>query len=174
MTPQVKSPPTTDAPLSTRAGRRNRRSGGWSQALGLKSSYRLSAACAAAGVLMIVGGAAGSSGDASHSQIVSPAVMSTASAKELVQVPLTETARSQPVTVQPAEIHQPAEARPPSAPRPVEPQQPQKPQPPHGPSDASFYKHCAEALTPGPPPNPGRGPGHSVLDRDNDGKACEN
>ncbi len=96
MTPQVRIPGTPGAQFSTRPARG---SGPRGAVFGIMRSLRLSAACAAAGALMVVGGLAGGGS-------VSPEV----------DAPLAKVAQALPVTQSPA------------APRPVEPQPAQKPQ----------------------------------------------
>lgn len=126
---------------------------------GLKPLSRLGTACAAAGVLMIVGGVAGhSSGSTPHSQITSPHGVA------LI-------AQSLPAAGPPTN---PGPVNPPKAQQPQKPQKPPiKPGPPGG-GGAGFYEHCREALTPGPPPNQRAKPGqYSPFDRDQDGKSCE-
>lgn len=150
MTPQARIPATPGARLSTRGRRGDHRSGDRPAAIGLKPLSRLGAACAAAGVLMIVGGVAG------HSQIAAP--------NGVALMVHSQPAAGPPVT--------PGPGHPPKA---QQPHKPQKPQPgPPGGGGHGFYAHCREAVTPGPPPNQRAKPGqYSPFDRDQDGKSCE-
>lgn len=177
MTPQVRMPATPSTGSSAGGRRGDHRPGGRSAAFGLKPLTRLGATCAAAGVLMIVGGMAGhTSGTTPHSQSVSPSGAAMAAAGEAVQVPLELAVQSMPAAGPPVNPGPPA--NPPTAQQPQKPQQPQRPpiQPgPPGGDRPGFYGQCREALTPGPPPNQRAQPGqYSPFDRDQDGKSCEN
>lgn len=181
MTPQLKTLATPGAYLSTRVNRGDRRSRAQPAVFGLKSSYRLSTVCAAAGVLMVIGGVAGNSrAHTLHSQPAAPTTVATASAGEPLQIPLKKVGQSQPIAAQLIEIHQHIAAQPPAAPKPIKPQKSQKPQQSQAASQqannggAGFYKNCPEARTPGPTPVSNGESGHySALDRNNDGKLCE-
>lgn len=167
MTPQVKIPATPHTRSSA---------GGRSAAFALAPLTRLGATCAAAGVLMIVGGMTGhTSGATPHSQSVSPPAAAMTAAGESVQVPLELVVQSVPAGGPPAN---PGPVNPPKAQQPQKPQQPQRPPVQPGPPNGDrpgFYGQCREALTPGPPPNQGAQPGrYSPFDRDQDGKSCEN
>jgi hypothetical protein len=100
VTPQTRIPDTSGAQFSPRTARGSHRD--WPAVFGLMLSYRLSAACAAAGVLMVMGGVAGGS------SIEAPLVRSVAA-----QSPVTP----RPVEPQPAQRAQ----------QPQQPQQAQKP-----------------------------------------------
>jgi micrococcal nuclease len=128
----------------------------------VRISYRLSAACAAAGVLMAMGGLTGG-GSVNASQ---------APSGQLIEAPLVKVVQTLPVTPQLAETHQPVATQSPVTPRPVEPQSAQKPQPPQ---EAQAAQKSPCAVQPAGPSPVHRGePGYRPwIDDDHDGSACE-
>lgn len=147
MTPQMRIPATPAAQFSNTAGRGIRPA-----VFGLMPSLRLSAACAAAGVLMVVGGG------------------------HPVQAPLENVVQSLPITSQPAHTHRAVTAQRPATPKPVEPHQPQKAQQAHKASGGgtAHYKSCAQIRGAGAARHHSSEPGHRpAVDREHDGKVCE-
>ncbi len=146
MTPQMRIPATPAPQFSNPAGRGSRSAG-----FGLMTSFRLSAACAAAGVLMVVGGG------------------------HQVQVPLENVVQSLPIASQPAETHRAVVAQRPATPKPVEPRQPQKAQPAQKASGGgtASYKSCAQVRGAGAARHHSSEPGHRpAVDREHNGKVC--
>lgn len=125
----------------------------------VRISYRLSAACAAAGVLMVMGGLMGGG-----SVNASPAP-----SDQIIEAPLVKMVQSLPVIPQLAEAHQSVAAHSPVTPRPVEPQPAQKPQQPQKAQPAQ-KPPCAVQ-----PSSVHRGePGYRPwIDDDHDDSACE-
>lgn len=124
----------------------------------VRISCRLSAACAAAGVLIAMSGLAGGSVNASP-----------APSGQVVETPLVKVVQSVPVA--PAEAHQAIAAQSPAAPRPVEPQPAQRAQQPQEAQQAQ-KPPCAIQHSGPSSIHPGE-PGYQPwIDDDHDDKAC--